>query len=139
MSGWVTSGMVRHVPEAQLNVRAVAADVRDRAGALMGAGHRMDLGEVEVMAVEVLSNAVKHTASGDGGGVSVRVLMLGCALRVEIQDAGGADGRPEIPAGARESLAEGGRGLLVVEGLSDRWGFRREGAGRTTVWFEVDG
>jgi hypothetical protein len=32
----------------------------------------------------------------------------------------------------------GGRGLFLVDTLSDRWGMTREGTSETRVWFEMD-
>ncbi|WP_328770220.1 ATP-binding protein [Streptomyces sp. NBC_00286] len=40
-----------------------------------------------------------------------------------------------------DELAEGGRGLLITEAVTDRWGWLPlTGGGRTgkTVWFECD-
>ena len=37
----------------------------------------------------------------------------------------------------RSASLESGRGLLLVEHLSDRWGITREGTTRTRVWFEM--
>ncbi|WP_405560769.1 ATP-binding protein [Streptomyces sp. NBC_01180] len=50
----------------------------------------------------------------------------------------GADGWPQLPSAAvGDELDEGGRGLVLVDALTDRWGVepRRDGCGKT-VWFE---
>jgi hypothetical protein len=39
--------------------------------------------------------------------------------------------RPQDPVGA------GGRGLYLVESLSDSWGMERDGTWQTRVWFEM--
>ena len=59
-------------------------------------------------------------------------------IRVEIQDDGGARARPAIPSQGR-GWSESGRGLMVVDGLADRWGTSVGSTGETTVWFEVAG
>lgn len=93
-------------------------------------------------ASELAANAIAHTASGAGGVFTVEVArpVPGMAL-IAVTDAGG----PREPAirGAAEScaphyLAEGGRGLALVNALSSRWGYRDldAGSGRT-VWAEA--
>lgn len=57
---------------------------------------------------------------------------------MEIQDDGGARAVPAIPSQGG-GWAESGRGLLVVDGLADRWGTSVGNTGQTTVWFEVAG
>jgi hypothetical protein len=36
-----------------------------------------------------------------------------------------------------DSTRPGGRGLFLVDTLSDRWGMMREGTHETQVWFEM--
>ncbi|MCX4980600.1 ATP-binding protein [Streptomyces sp. NBC_00572] len=49
-----------------------------------------------------------------------------------------ANGVPgAVFAKAADPLDEGGRGLVVVEAVTDRWG-AEERAGGKTVWFECD-
>lgn len=73
-----------------------------------------------------------HTNPGDGGRVTVSLLAGGDVYRLEVAD-DGADGRRPHPEA--ETGAETGRGLRIVEALSDGWGFRTDGA-RTVVWAE---
>ncbi|MGW2053676.1 ATP-binding protein [Streptomyces sp. NPDC001840] len=61
------------------------------------------------------------------------------APRVEVTDR--APGVPyvEQPSSGEEpvdELAEGGRGLLLVEAVTDRWGVTPQKSGGKTVWFE---
>ncbi|TDC70259.1 ATP-binding protein [Actinomadura sp. GC306] len=121
-----------------LDVREVRARVqRTLTGALAGSVDGFDLDDVDLMVSEIATNAVRHSASGRrGGGVWVTVLVSRERLRVEIQDDGGSAGRPRIPAQGA-GWDEHGRGLLVVNGLADRWGTLPGGDGRFTVWFEV--
>ncbi|WP_410537139.1 ATP-binding protein [Streptomyces sp. KL2] len=65
---------------------------------------------------------------GDGGGVT---------LRIEVSDARG-DRLPAVPGPPAPEDAEGGRGLLLVEALADRWGVETWPPPRKTVWAELD-
>ncbi|WP_424923586.1 ATP-binding protein [Actinomadura darangshiensis] len=57
-----------------------------------------DLGDVDLLVCEVATNAVRHSASGQpGGGVWVTLLVSAARLRVEIQDDGDSEGRPDDP------------------------------------------
>jgi anti-sigma regulatory factor (Ser/Thr protein kinase) len=93
-----------------------------------GARHRAD--EVELAADELITNALVHT---DGGAiVTVRVPAGGeRRLRVEVEDRSSA-----LPR-RREVSVSGisGRGLMLVERLSDAWGVESRGTGKC-VWCE---
>jgi anti-sigma regulatory factor (Ser/Thr protein kinase) len=116
-------------PDVRVNVREVRAYLREL---LDGAG--VDLADVDLMASEVVTNAVRHTASGrPGGQVWVAVAATDDAVRVEITDEGGTPEEPRIPP--YPVLA--GRGLLIVHELASRWNWSRDDGGHTTVWFEV--
>jgi len=100
------------------------------------------LDDVLLMVSEVASNAVRHTASGDGGGwFDVLVSLTGQTARVEIADRGSSS-EPSIPDdhGDRPGTAvlTGGRGLRIVDALADRWGHGGDELGRV-VWFEITG
>jgi anti-sigma regulatory factor (Ser/Thr protein kinase) len=84
-----------------------------------------------VMVSELAMNAVQHARTE----FAVRVDIAGRLLRVEVSDAGA--GTPQAhPMPPPASPA--GRGLSLVERLSDRWGVLPAcGRGRTTVWFEL--
>lgn len=77
---------------------------------------------------ELVTNAVMHA----GTDITVRVLVHGDDARIEI-----GDGSQEMPglripnAGART-----GRGLLLVEHFTRRWGVERTSSGKI-VWFDV--
>ena len=81
------------------------------------------------MVSELATNAVRH----GGGGFEVRVFADGKRLRVELADA--SPDVPQlqwVPAGATS-----GRGLGIVESLSDEWGVTAEQGGGKSVWFEI--
>ncbi|WP_073952906.1 ATP-binding protein [Streptomyces kebangsaanensis] len=83
---------------------------------------------------ELLTNAINHTRSR-----MARVIVRRVANdRVRI---GVADTSPDVPEVGRPSEeAEEGRGLLLVNTLSDRWGYDVKGRGKGTykvVWAEL--
>ena len=101
------------------------------AGLLPGVPERDD---VVVVAVELVTNAIRHTASGRGGPVMVEVTWCGPVLRVGVADGGAADG-PRLTAGTGE-LAECGRGLHLVRALADSTGLSGDHRGRL-VWADI--
>lgn len=96
--------------------------------------------DVLTLASEITSNAVRHTASGEGGyfEVTVAVCAARSRVRIEVADQGGSSA--PIPAAADDAddprLPAGGRGLLIVDVLADQWGHDGDGQGRV-VWFEI--
>jgi anti-sigma regulatory factor (Ser/Thr protein kinase) len=94
------------------------------------------LDDVLVLVSEVASNAVKHSASGDGGAFEVAVAVSGESVRVEVGDQGSASeprlADDELPA----DVLTGGRGLRIVDMLAAKWGHAGDELGRV-VWFEV--
>ncbi|MCU0306508.1 MAG: ATP-binding protein [Thermoleophilia bacterium] len=112
--------------------RGAARLAREAVGALpIDASMRHD---VALVVSELVDNAVRHSGTGPGGRVGLRVSGEAASLRVEVRDAG--RGRPE----PREvsSAASGGRGLLVVSGIARRWGVVAEPHG-TVVWADLEG
>ena len=85
---------------------------------------------------ELVTNAVVHTASGQPGGtVTIVVLRLADAVRVEVIDHGSASSTPVVKG---EVLAPDGHGLFLVDQLADSWGYVLDQVG-TTVWFRLTG
>ena len=83
---------------------------------------------------ELVTNAMLHSRSGEPGGIfTVRALLHGSRLRVEVHDQGGPWLQPEL-AGSEQL---NGRGLLIVDQLTAAWG--RAGNPRTgwVMWFEI--
>ncbi|GGY28979.1 ATP-binding protein [Streptomyces xanthochromogenes] len=102
---------------------------------LVGCGIGLDepLAETLILLIsELVTNAVVHT-----GCPAVLRMLLGPAeggtVRVEVAD------RSCCPPKPRHALGDdtNGRGLELVDGLADRWGWRAEGAGKS-IWCEVD-
>ncbi|MEU1027741.1 ATP-binding protein [Streptomyces mirabilis] len=91
---------------------------------------------VALVTAELASNAIRH-GSLPGRDFRLGLLLLPCALRIELTDT-----RPERHPGpsstAPQSLdAPSGRGLLLVEAYTERWGWECRDAYTKTVWGEV--
>ncbi|MEU5623639.1 ATP-binding protein [Streptomyces tendae] len=128
----------------QLEVRPDPSEVgRARRWArsrLAGSGIRPDepLAETLVLLVsELVTNAVVHT----GRSAVLRLVLPGAVteeteeatVRLEVDDASDRAPVPRCAGGE----ATGGRGLALVDGLADRWGWSREGTGKR-IWCELD-
>jgi anti-sigma regulatory factor (Ser/Thr protein kinase) len=98
---------------------------------LAGWGVESRLDDVVLMTSELFTNAVLH---GDGG-VDVVLVLSDDHLRVEVVDDGQATLRPHAQQPAADVVS--GRGLAIVDALSDTWGNGRDDRGRTRVWVEV--
>ncbi|MEV5549785.1 SpoIIE family protein phosphatase [Streptomyces sp. NPDC052309] len=93
-----------------------------------GAEDRVD--EIELVADELITNSLMHT---EGSAIVTLRVLTGTdrRLRVEVEDSSSALPRP------REAGESGvsGRGLLLVELLTDVWGVEARGGGKC-VWSE---
>ncbi|MFJ3198835.1 ATP-binding protein [Streptomyces sp. NPDC086989] len=95
-----------------------------------GIGDDEPLAETLILLIsELVTNAVVHT----GCPAVLRMLFGEPGVRVEVADAS-ARGPARRQAAGDDT---GGRGLELVDGLADRWGWQREGAGKR-IWCEVD-
>jgi anti-sigma regulatory factor (Ser/Thr protein kinase) len=88
--------------------------------------------DLVLVATELASNAVCHTASGRGGWFAVEITWYPTVVRIAVADGGGT----RLPRVIEDPGAERGRGLLLVRGLSLRTGARGDHRGRL-VWAEV--
>ncbi|MDR3082179.1 MAG: ATP-binding protein [Streptomyces sp.] len=104
--------------------------------------HRMDVWgfpyggdaseDVTLVVAELAANAVRH-GRVPGRCFRVRLVLRGGVVRVEV-----ADGRTERLPVLREPGGEGGRGLVLVAGIAERWGVEpRPGHAYKVVWAEV--
>jgi anti-sigma regulatory factor (Ser/Thr protein kinase) len=129
------------VLQVQLEIRPDPAEVgrarkwtRSR---LAGSGIEADesLAETLILLVsELVTNAVVHT----GCPAVLRLSLPGVpaeatTVRLEVAD---ASTRAPVPRCVGDE-AMGGRGLALVDGLADRWGWSPEGTGKH-IWCELD-
>ncbi|MGH3278426.1 MAG: ATP-binding protein [Trebonia sp.] len=91
-------------------------------------------GDVVLLASELATNAIVHTASGSGGTFCVCVHVHDGGVGVEVSDLG-SDTVPSVHQPG--SPGESGAGLWLVDTIADRWGFHGGPTGRV-VWFEMD-
>ncbi|MFD5557600.1 MULTISPECIES: ATP-binding protein [unclassified Streptomyces] len=131
------------VLQVQLEVRPDPAEVgRARRWArsrLAGSGIAADepVAETLILLVsELVTNAVVHA----GCPAVLRLLLSSgraetapLTVRVEVADSCARPPRPRRADGEET----GGRGLELVDGLADRWGWQQEGSGKR-IWCEVD-
>jgi anti-sigma regulatory factor (Ser/Thr protein kinase) len=87
-----------------------------------------------VILSELLSNALRHARPLPSGQVRVTWTQKGDYLELAVSD-GGAMTEPRRGPGTLSSL--GGRGLGIVEALTEGWGVRHED-GATTVWAQLN-
>jgi anti-sigma regulatory factor (Ser/Thr protein kinase) len=106
------------VPEARRFVRRIAE--RTRAQRVVRAA--------ELLVSELMTNAVLHARRS----IQVVVVLDDRRLRVEVSDDG--PGTPRIEG--KSVWSESGRGLLLVDKISDRWGVEPVDDTKC-VWFEL--
>lgn len=98
--------------------------------AFCAAHHLRVLDEAQLLVSELVTNAVRH------GGPPVRVRVScdgsGPSLHVAVSDGN------RLPPVRRDVSpeAEGGRGVALVDIVSDRWGVQHDDGGKT-VWFVI--
>ncbi|MFJ3235545.1 ATP-binding protein [Streptomyces sp. NPDC086787] len=85
-------------------------------------------GDVSLCVSELATNALLHGVP-PGRGFLLRIRYDGEVVRVEVHDSG--SGVPRIP----DEADEGGRGLLLVSLLADKWGVGERAPGKS-VWAE---
>ena len=100
--------------------------VRELAGTTMSPD---DCWRAELIVTELVTNAVLY---GPGGPVSVALDLGGNVVHGQVADPGHGIRRRQIVNG--RSSGDGGRGLFLVDLLSDGWGLSD---GDSRVWFEV--
>ncbi|MFF8592460.1 ATP-binding protein [Streptomyces sp. NPDC015220] len=89
----------------------------------------------ELLATELVSNAVRHTK----GPAALRVRWAGGVLRIGAWDADPTPPEPPVPLEQAADL-EDGRGLALVKACADLWGWQplaRQGNRGKVVWCEL--
>jgi anti-sigma regulatory factor (Ser/Thr protein kinase) len=119
---------------ARLRLRPDPADVRtirdllDRLLASWRLDGRVEDGDLKLAASELAANAILHAQSPERATVS----YLGNVIRVEVEDRSGA--MPERREQRPDAIS--GRGLHLVDTLSERWGVTPRPVGKS-VWCEL--
>ncbi|WP_181871478.1 ATP-binding protein [Sphaerisporangium album] len=90
------------------------------------------LDTVTLLVSEVVTNAVVHSNSRNGGKVTLALADCHDFVHADVIDAGGE----EVPRVRDDESGEGGRGLHIVQALASGWGVRQDLTSRT-VWFQV--
>ena len=85
-----------------------------------------------LVAAELAGNALRHTASGRDGWFAVEITWHASTVQVAVAD----QGAPTQPYVIDDPMAEHGRGLMLVRGLSVRMGYCGDERGRL-VWARV--
>ena len=84
--------------------------------------------DAQLALTEIVSNACQHGM----GKILMQLWWEASRLRAQVTDDGA--GFDPLTVAARPVSDGGGRGLVLVEAVSDRWGTAR---GPTRVWFEM--
>ncbi|MFS2291753.1 MAG: ATP-binding protein [Actinomadura sp.] len=114
-------------------VRLARSYVRELIGQHFGAD-RSELGDLELLTSEAVTNSVLHARPRRDGTVTVSVLHIDRYVRVEVTDGGAAQGRPSADD---EQPAVHGRGLALMKALATDFGTCRGKNGTSTFWFGV--
>lgn len=117
---WVTilAPVARSIPEARRFAREALL--------ALGVPHPEDA--VALLVSELITNAVLHA----GTPVRLSVLRYDGVLRIEVRDDDPTPPRLVDP----DPMRPGGRGIMLVDALAQRWGVNANERGKT-IWFEV--
>jgi len=93
--------------------------------------------DAELLITEVVTNAVRHAGLDEKDLIDVTLRDDEGSVVIEVGDPGSgfASGALSRTANPREN---GGWGMLLLDRLSDGWGFRDRPGGGSVVWFRVD-
>jgi anti-sigma regulatory factor (Ser/Thr protein kinase) len=87
---------------------------------------------VELLSSELLANAVLH--GSDDESIRIEIACTDTVVRVSV-----TDNLPQRPVVLHpEPVAPAGRGMAIIEAMSNRWGVEPRTSGGKTVWFEID-
>jgi anti-sigma regulatory factor (Ser/Thr protein kinase) len=94
---------------------------------------RSVIGDAALVISELVGNAIRHAHPLPGGAVRVEWSLRPNTVEIAVTDGGSS----EVPVAVdAEDTAIGGRGLSIVEALSQTWGTRRAERGMV-VWAQV--
>ncbi|HVB41804.1 MAG TPA: ATP-binding protein [Streptosporangiaceae bacterium] len=127
LPGWLVLGSLT-LPGGPEHVRPARQFVAGKVG------DDPDIDAVLLLTSELVTNAVLHSKSAlPGGTFEVVVARNLISLLVLVSDDGSESGDPVVRG---DPGAESGNGLLLVQTLSDEWGYWHDGE-RTAVWFQL--
>lgn len=91
--------------------------------------------EAEIVASELLTNAVRHARPLSDGTIRVRWKIRGDVVEIEVTDGGGES----VPRPAPRSVwLSSGRGLRIVRSVAHEWGVTEDRTGNV-VWATLGG
>lgn len=107
------------------------------------------LGDCELVATELIANAIRHSVSGDEGGTFLLAILVGeDRVRIEVEDKGSATGPGDWqlnmllasgPApGDCHDVADFGRGLYLVQTIADKSGHEATDSNGHVAWAELN-
>lgn len=99
---------------------------------MLGADHPA-LDSALICTNEIATNAVRHTRSGEDGHFTVIIAEDEGSVQISVVD-DGTEGLPVVRVA--DPLDETGRGMFLVEMLSDEWSVESDGNAKV-VWFRV--
>ena len=106
---------------------------REFTALVLRAHARDDDGTAALLVSELVTNSLRHSASGQHGGtITVIVAVAPDETLIEVTDNGG----PTDPVPRAASDGEDGRGLHLVEELAAAWGYHRRET-QLTTWFQL--
>jgi anti-sigma regulatory factor (Ser/Thr protein kinase) len=119
---------VNHHERSYPSDRESVTSARHFVATVLGALPPETVMHAELLVSELTTNAVRHADAG----FTLRINMTADELRVEVTDIGAG-----VPVRRSPGLFDAsGRGLQIVEALSDAWGFDATPSGKT-VWFTL--
>jgi anti-sigma regulatory factor (Ser/Thr protein kinase) len=122
--------------------RGIARELRSRPEAVAEARHALvglalpqaTRDKLALLVSELMTNAVRHTRRPPGDPVNLEVVRDARRVRLTVRDRGQGFEPPVLHH--RAPLTGGGRGLAIVDALSDAWGVDRA-PDSCAVWCEV--
>lgn len=90
----------------------------------------------QLLTSELVANSIRHAGLAPAETVALAIDASDAAVRVEVAD-GGPGFDPLTLLVAHHESGEPHHGIMLVDALSDRWGFRWDAEG-FCVWFELD-
>lgn len=119
--------------EQRRSLPATPASAREARRFVDSALARPEVLPVAPVAAMLVSELVANSVLHSGTPLEVVIALDGDRVRVEVHD-----GTGRLPVRKNYSTMSGtGRGLMLVDRMSTRWGADRTSAGKV-VWFELD-